>query len=248
MQRPVRIRRARPRAPAAVWSETAGHQAALLQPPGRGLWFASEIRALGRRLGAAGRSGLLYETLSAGWLNGERTCSSGVLRLPPGRSSISPRDLAATASGAGMTRRRPSSPSAAGSSRRMPRAGPADRLKKTLRRSVRGRLMSDVPLGTMCSGGLDSSLVAALAREEHPRIHAFNAAVVDQPEVDEGPWAEQVADALGIELHTARMTSATWREGLVAAAIHNEHPLVHESSVPMAEIAALASSRGIRVC
>ena len=35
--------------------------------------------------------------------------------------------------------------------------------------------MADVPVGTMCSGGLDSSLITALAREEHPRIVAYNA-------------------------------------------------------------------------
>ena len=47
--------------------------------------------------------------------------------------------------------------------------------------------MADVPLGTMCSGGLDSSLVTALAREEHGPVTAFNCSLVDEPEADERP-------------------------------------------------------------
>jgi asparagine synthase (glutamine-hydrolysing) len=107
--------------------------------------------------------------------------------------------------------------------------------------------MADVPLGAMCSGGLDSSLIAAFARDERPGLLSFNATVADQPAVDEGPWARRVARGLGIELRTARMTAASWREGLVPAVRHNEFPLMHESSVPMAQIAELAREAGVKV-
>src|SRR5262249_33958548 len=73
---------------------------------------------------------------------------------------------------------------------------------------------------------------------------AYNAAVADQPGVDEGPWAARVAEALGIELRTVAMTAETWRAGLVETALRNEHPLVHESSVPMAQIAELPHADG----
>jgi asparagine synthase (glutamine-hydrolysing) len=43
------------------------------------------------------------------------------------------------------------------------------------------------------------------------------------------------------------MTGAEWRAGLVAAVAHNEFPLMHESSVPMAMIAALARRDGVKV-
>jgi asparagine synthase (glutamine-hydrolysing) len=127
------------------------------------------------------------------------------------------------------------------------RAALTGAVESALRASVRRRLMSDVPLGAMCSGGIDSSLIAAFARDEHPGLVAFNAAVTDQPAVDEGAWATRVARGLGIELRTARMSGASWRAGLVPAVAHHEFPLMHESAVPMAEIAALAREAGVKV-
>jgi asparagine synthase (glutamine-hydrolysing) len=99
----------------------------------------------------------------------------------------------------------------------------------------------------MCSGGLDSGLITAFAREAHPRIVAYNASVGDQPAADEGQWAERVARHLGVELRTAEMRAPDWRAGLVTAVRHHEHPLMHESSVPMAMIAELAHGDGVKV-
>jgi asparagine synthase (glutamine-hydrolysing) len=121
-------------------------------------------------------------------------------------------------------------------------------LEDELRASVERRLMSDVPLGTMCSGGLDSSLITALARDvASGPVHAFNASVVDQPSYDEGEWARRVADHLGVELHTVELTAASWRRDLVSVVEHIEYPLTHESSVPMMQIAGLARSMGVKV-
>ncbi|NIR48366.1 asparagine synthetase B, partial [candidate division KSB1 bacterium] len=48
------------------------------------------------------------------------------------------------------------------------------RIQRTLRRSVRKRLMSDVPVGVFLSGGLDSSLIAALMKEHVEELHSFS--------------------------------------------------------------------------
>jgi asparagine synthase (glutamine-hydrolysing) len=120
-------------------------------------------------------------------------------------------------------------------------------VEAVLRTSVRRRLMSDVPLGTMCSGGVDSSVLTAFAADEQPGIHAFNVSVQDQPEADESVWASRVAERLGVELHTVSMTAASWRRSLVDVVRHVEYPLTHESSVPMAQLAALARQAGVKV-
>src|SRR3954468_22204836 len=211
---------------------------------GGSLWFASEIRAL-RAAGVpvAPDRDRLREALFRGWLNGRDTWVAGVHRVAPGTLlSVDLDTLAVTErtwyEPAGLVE-------AAGEP--LGRAAALERLEEELRASVRRRLMADVPVGTMCSGGLDPRLVAAFARDEHHDIRPYNAAVTDQPDVDEGPWAERVAEALGIELRTVAMDAEAWRAGLVEAALHNEHPLVHESSVPMAQIAALAHADGVKV-
>lgn len=61
---------------------------------------------------------------------------------------------------------------------RPPQAGTieqhARRVRETLEESVRKRLMSDVPVGAFLSGGLDSSLIAAIARRHVGELHTFS--------------------------------------------------------------------------
>jgi asparagine synthase (glutamine-hydrolysing) len=127
-----------------------------------------------------------------------------------------------------------------------PRSRVADLVEEELRRSVARRLMADVPVGTFLSGGIDSSLVTAFVRDEQPGVVAFNASVTDQPEDDEHPYATRVAGHLGVELRTVRMSGASWRADFVDAVAHNEYPLMHESSVPMFQIAAMARDGGVK--
>ena len=213
-----------------------------------GLWFASEIAALLEAgVPRRARRDALAHHVAYGWANGAATPVEGVERVLPGTVVCVNLDTGETGE------RRWYDPAAAVDRHEaarlaaLPRRSLADRLEAELRASVRRRLMADVPVGTMCSGGLDSSLVTAFAREQHPRIVAYNASVSDQPAADEGPWAQRVAAALGVELRTVHMDAKAWRGGLVEAVAHNEFPLMHESSVPMAQIAALARSDGVKV-
>lgn len=51
------------------------------------------------------------------------------------------------------------------------------KLRETLEEAVVKRLMSDVPLGAFLSGGLDSSIIAALARKHLDKLHTFSVGV-----------------------------------------------------------------------
>ena len=212
------------------------------------IWFASEIGALlAVGISREPRLDALAHALSYGWVNGAVTPFRHVDRVTPGSLvSVDLRDLSAQQS-------RWYEPAEVVDAERMRAAAERSRdalrgeLEAALRASVRRRLMSDVPVGAMCSGGVDSGLIAAFAADEQPTIRAYNASIVDQPDADEGPWAAKVASALGLELRTVQVTAESWRRSLVGVVAHNEYPLTHESSVPMAGIAALARSDGVKV-
>lgn len=74
-----------------------------------------------------------------------------------------------------------------------------ERLIELLDRSIKLRLISDVPLGVFLSGGLDSSTVAALAaRHTAGKLKTFSIGFADKS-FDESAWAQAVADRLGTE-------------------------------------------------
>ncbi len=81
-----------------------------------------------------------------------------------------------------------------------------DRILELLRRSVRRRLISDVPLGIFLSGGIDSSAIAALAQKEAPgKVKTFSIGFED-PSFDESKYASLVSRFLGTEHFEQRMT------------------------------------------
>lgn len=81
------------------------------------------------------------------------------------------------------------------------------RLKVLLQEAVKGRMMSDVPLGAFLSGGIDSSLVVALMQEQSKMPVKTYSIGFDDAAFDESGHAENVARHLGCE-HTTYRVSA----------------------------------------
>ena len=82
------------------------------------------------------------------------------------------------------------------------------RMMELLKRAVRRRLISDVPLGVFLSGGIDSSAITALAQQEVPgKLKTFSIGFED-PSFDESKYASQVSQFLGTEHYEQQMTPA----------------------------------------
>ncbi len=109
------------------------------------------------------------------------------------------------------------------------------RLRHLLEQSVNDRLMSDVPLGTQLSGGLDSSLVTALAvAAGHSNFHTFSICF-DEGDSEE-KQALRVASKLGTRHHPIRYSERDFLQDLVWAGYYNDDPINHANSLPMLKL------------
>jgi asparagine synthase (glutamine-hydrolysing) len=81
----------------------------------------------------------------------------------------------------------------------------AARLREGVERAVVKRLMSDVPVGAFLSGGLDSSIIAALARRHVRHLHTFSVGVEGSRDLEA---ARRVSRHLGTEHHEYVFTAA----------------------------------------
>lgn len=112
-----------------------------------------------------------------------------------------------------------------------------------LRTSVRRRLVADVPVGTLLSGGLDSSSVTALAQAgTSQRIPAFTVRY-DDPDSDEGEYATAAAQRSGVEQHELRVGLDELPELIADATWHVDEPMAFNASPELLAISRYASQR-----
>jgi len=104
-----------------------------------------------------------------------------------------------------------------------PRDLPLESSVKLVRRAVatavQKRLMSDVPMGVFLSGGLDSSIVAALMREHVDELHTFSAGLEGSPDLRA---ARRMAEHLDATHHEAVFTVDEVEEHLAEIVFHLE--------------------------
>jgi asparagine synthase (glutamine-hydrolysing) len=115
----------------------------------------------------------------------------------------------------------------------------------TLRQAVRRRLVADVPLGTLLSGGVDSSAVTALMAEasEAP-VRSFSIGFAD-PAYDETPYARAVATRYGARHEALEVSPADFEVVDRLPQVFDE-PFGDVSAVPTLAVCAHAR-RGVTV-
>lgn len=100
-----------------------------------------------------------------------------------------------------------------------------------LRRAVREHLESDVPVATFLSGGIDSSLVTALAAEESPRPVKAYTIGFREPRFDESPFARATAERIGVEIAVEMLDEPTALSRLPEALLAYDEPFGDSSSL-----------------
>lgn len=109
--------------------------------------------------------------------------------------------------------------------------------------AVSSHLMSDVPLGVFLSGGLDSSVVAALmSRLRGAAIETFSVGY-EEADYSELPFARQVASHIGSIHHEVRIGWKDFRDALPRLIWHEDEPIVWPSSVSLYFVSKLARER-----
>jgi asparagine synthase (glutamine-hydrolysing) len=112
------------------------------------------------------------------------------------------------------------------------RAPGDEELAAELERAVSSRLLADVPVGVFLSGGLDSSIVAALAARHQPGIDTFSMGFHDG-NYDESPFARQVAATVGSRHHHFVFDDRSFHELLPQVAAALDEPVGDQALLPL---------------
>jgi asparagine synthase (glutamine-hydrolysing) len=117
-----------------------------------------------------------------------------------------------------------------------------------LEQSVRLRMLrADVPVGSYLSGGLDSSIVAALGRRaKGDRFSTFSMRFED-PEYDETPYQRLMAQRLDSDHHEVIVSRRAIADAFPAVVAHAERPLLRTAPAPLFLLSQLVHQSGIKV-
>lgn len=199
---------------------------------GARLAFASEIKAL-RPFGWIDRgldpqAAMHYFSLS--YIPGPWTIHRGIRKLAPGTMLVW-QD--------GQVRERRWWELRMGAEEPASQAEAAEWFLRTMRESVRLHLLADVPVGVLLSGGLDSSLLTALASEAGGQVKTFSIGFDDR-RFDELEYARAVARRYGTDHHEAilRPDPTTLPETVLRGC---DEPFGDSSALPTALVSQMAA-------
>ncbi len=116
-----------------------------------------------------------------------------------------------------------------------------ERMRELLEESVALHLRADVPIGAYISGGIDSSLIAALASKHDNSLMGFTGRFNEGAEFDESHHARAVASQLGVTLHERQITSQDFVSQMGRVMYHLDFPVAGPGAFPqfmMSELVA----------
>ncbi len=188
------------------------------------LLFASELKSL-LSLPQVSREidpSALDAYLTYQYIPPPRTIFRGIAKLPPGHCAVWQE---------GELKVQPFWNPDFSQEHRCTQSEAVSQLRETLTSAVQLRMRSDVPLGAFLSGGIDSSLIAALMqRESSTPIKTFTIGF-PVAEYDERPFARRVAQHIGSEHHEEEVAPQAM-EILPRLVHHYDEPFADSSAIP----------------
>jgi len=164
----------------------------------------------------------LERYLALHFVPGERTIFKKIFRVVPGEWISVPLDRLGTIGRSRYFRQ----------SLGEPRSISEDSLAQLLQNAVQSRLIADVPVGIFLSGGLDSSVVAAIAAKQSPGISTFSMGFASR-EHDESEYAREVAESIGSTHHHFLFDCERFVDLLPKVASALEEPIGDQATLPL---------------
>ncbi len=198
--------------------------------------FASELQALLRHPGLAREVDVaaLDDYLTYGYVPAPKTILRGVYKLPPAHyltlRTRGGRDPEIRVERYWRLAYEPKL--------RLSEGEAADGLLEVLKDAVRLRMIADVPLGALLSGGIDSSIVVALMSQLSDRPVKTFSVGFDEQEFNELPHARRVAEHCGTEHHEL-IVRPNALEVLPTLVRHYGEPYADSSAIPSYYVAKL---------
>ncbi len=200
--------------------------------------FASEIKALLEHpsVSAELEESLLAEHLAYGYASGEQTLFRGVRQLMPGHT------LTLDTAGKLEIQQYWDVPAPVLPDQRGEQDWMND-CRHRLEESVRMRLMSDVPLGMFLSGGVDSSLIAAIMKPMAAGPVKTFAVGYREAEYSELGFAREAATAIGTEHREVQMGADDFFNALPKLIWHEDKPITWPSSISLYFVSKFAAEQ-----
>ena len=160
------------------------------------------------------------------YISGEQSIIAGILKLQPGHALIIKKNNVEVKQWYNLKEASNANTIEIGNYQQQ-----QNKLEELLEESVRKRLISDVPLGAFLSGGIDSSVIVALAQRHTKKLNTFSIGFKDDSFFDETPYANLVAEKYKTNHTVFKLSNDDLFESL--------HELLDYTDEPFADSSAL---------
>ncbi|HIC45108.1 MAG TPA: asparagine synthase (glutamine-hydrolyzing) [Sulfurimonas sp.] len=122
-----------------------------------------------------------------------------------------------------------------------------EKIENVLEQSISKRLMGDVEVASLLSGGLDSSLIASMSAQKGTRLKTFSLGYEGYEKYDERKYAKEVSSYLGLENIDLELTKKKFFDNLDNVIYALDEPLNDPAAIPLYSLFERVEQEGIKV-